>query len=172
MLLAGRLVAADKGTRRAKTSFAGRGRQVYSLGGFLLTFIALSCSQYKLPHYIFVTLPWAAVLVARWLHRPFSIVARRRWTIGQYFVLFVLVVAAFLMAGFVFATRNPLIWIPMLGIFGWLSETRIFKNPFPGNFADALVQRSVLALIGAGFVLKLSTPIYRLFRAPRRRHIG
>ena len=128
------------------------GDEAYSLGGFLLTFIALSCSQYKLPHYIFITLPWAAVLVARWINQPFSDTARRRWVMVQYFVLIVLALAAFLMAGFVFPTWNPLLWAPMLGIFGGLG-LRVFKNPVPQNFADILVQRSVLALIGAAFVL-------------------
>jgi 4-amino-4-deoxy-L-arabinose transferase-like glycosyltransferase len=44
------------------------GDEAFSIGAFLLTFVALSMSKYKLPHYIFVTLPWAAVLVARWFN--------------------------------------------------------------------------------------------------------
>ncbi|MBC7920310.1 MAG: glycosyltransferase family 39 protein, partial [Ferruginibacter sp.] len=39
--------------------------EVLTLGGFLLPFIALSTSQYKLPHYIFVVFPFAALLAAR-----------------------------------------------------------------------------------------------------------
>jgi 4-amino-4-deoxy-L-arabinose transferase-like glycosyltransferase len=35
-----------------------------SISGFLLTFVALSLSKYKLPHYIFVTFPFAAILSA------------------------------------------------------------------------------------------------------------
>ena len=46
------------------------GDEAYSIGAFVLAFVALSMSRYKLPHYIFVTLPWAAVLVARWLAAP------------------------------------------------------------------------------------------------------
>jgi len=129
--------------------------EAYSLGGFLLTFVALSQSQYKLPHYIFITLPWAAVLVARWLNRPVMAengATQRRWVVGQYCMLAVLALASFLLAGFVFPTWNPLIWLPILSIFGWLG-LRIFKNPFPENLADVLIQRSILALIGAVFVL-------------------
>lgn len=40
-----------------------------SLGSFLLPFIALSFSQYKLPHYIFVTFPMAAVLGTTWFYK-------------------------------------------------------------------------------------------------------
>jgi hypothetical protein len=35
-----------------------------SIGGFLITLAALSFSKYKLPHYIFVTLPFAAIFTA------------------------------------------------------------------------------------------------------------
>jgi len=36
-------------------------------GGFLLPFIALSMSKYKLPHYIYVTFPFAAIITADYL---------------------------------------------------------------------------------------------------------
>lgn len=36
-----------------------------SLFGFLLPFLALSLSQYKLPHYIYVVIPFAAVIAAK-----------------------------------------------------------------------------------------------------------
>jgi 4-amino-4-deoxy-L-arabinose transferase-like glycosyltransferase len=39
-----------------------------SISGFLIIFIALSMSRYKLPHYIFVVFPLAAVFTARWIY--------------------------------------------------------------------------------------------------------
>lgn len=42
--------------------------ETISLFGFLLPFIALSFSHYKLPHYIFVTFPFAAVFCAKFLY--------------------------------------------------------------------------------------------------------
>jgi 4-amino-4-deoxy-L-arabinose transferase-like glycosyltransferase len=39
----------------------------FLFGGFLITFVALSLSHYKLPHYIFVTMPFAALLTAKHL---------------------------------------------------------------------------------------------------------
>jgi len=42
--------------------------EVISLFGFLLPFVALSFSHYKLPHYIFVTFPFAAVFCAKFLY--------------------------------------------------------------------------------------------------------
>lgn len=41
--------------------------EYFSLGGFLLPLIALSLSHYKLPHYIFVTYPLAAILTANYI---------------------------------------------------------------------------------------------------------
>lgn len=49
-----------------------------SLGGFVLVFCALSLSSYKLPHYIFVTFPFAAVLAAQALVK---IKEQYRWSI-------------------------------------------------------------------------------------------
>ena len=53
----------------AKNGFRVRKSQpeVISLFGFLLPFAALSFSHYKLPHYIFVTFPFAAVFCAKFL---------------------------------------------------------------------------------------------------------
>jgi 4-amino-4-deoxy-L-arabinose transferase-like glycosyltransferase len=40
--------------------------ELLTIGGFLLPFLALSMSEFKLPHYIFVLYPLAAVLLASW----------------------------------------------------------------------------------------------------------
>ncbi|MCX6312971.1 MAG: glycosyltransferase family 39 protein [Bacteroidetes bacterium] len=41
--------------------------EVFSTGGFVLMFIALSASRYKLPHYVYVLLPFSALIVARFI---------------------------------------------------------------------------------------------------------
>ena len=41
--------------------------ELISLSGFLLLFIMLSMSKYKLPHYIFVTFPFASILCANYI---------------------------------------------------------------------------------------------------------
>lgn len=41
-----------------------------SLSGAVLVFVALSFSQFKLPHYIYVTLPWFAVLTTNGIKDP------------------------------------------------------------------------------------------------------
>lgn len=52
--------------------------ELLTFGGFVLTFIALSASRYKLPHYIYILAPVSAILAARfWLHDVWS--PARRW---------------------------------------------------------------------------------------------
>lgn len=41
----------------------------FTLGGFVLTFLALSSSRFKLPHYIYVVVPFAAIIAAHWVHQ-------------------------------------------------------------------------------------------------------
>lgn len=41
--------------------------EAISVGGFVLVFLALSMSRFKLPHYIFVVFPFAAIMTARYL---------------------------------------------------------------------------------------------------------
>jgi hypothetical protein len=41
--------------------------EMLATGGFILLFVALSASKYKLPHYIYVTFPLAAIIAARFL---------------------------------------------------------------------------------------------------------
>lgn len=121
-------------------------QEFYALGGFLLTFIALSQSQYKLPHYIFITLPWAAVLVAGKLENA------RRWSwAGLYFAAFCALAIAFAALFYVFPEDN---WLAAgVAVAATLALTwKIFRNPFPDD-TEILVQRGVWAALIFGFVL-------------------
>ncbi len=120
--------------------------EAFSIGGFVLTFAALSMSQYKLPHYIFITLPWAAILTARWLTS-----AHRAGIWAQLAVYLVLALTSFLLLGFVFPTTNLLLWVIPAGVFGYLGW-QSWRMPVPLH-PDAAVQRGVLAFLGAAFVL-------------------
>jgi hypothetical protein len=123
-------------------------RETCSAGAFVLTFIAMSMSQYKLPHYIFITLPWAAVLVAQYLNGVEG--KRGRW-VALYISVFAGLFIAYLLPGFVFPTLNPGIWLPLLAGTALLLF-RVIKNPFAAD-TDTLVQRGVLASALIGFVL-------------------
>ena len=47
--------------------------EIITLSGFLVLFILLSLSKYKLPHYIFVTLPFASIICASYFDKITSI---------------------------------------------------------------------------------------------------
>jgi 4-amino-4-deoxy-L-arabinose transferase-like glycosyltransferase len=140
LLLPGALIG------RLRDLLAAR-QELYSVGAFVLTFIAMSMSQYKLPHYIFITLPWAAVLLARVLDQW-----RTRWMwLGLYVAAGIGLVAAFLLVVFVFPTAHPLLWVALLaGTVGLL--VRMVQSVAPAD-NDVLVQRGVWASILIGFVL-------------------
>ncbi len=55
-----------------------------TLGGFVLIFIALSLSHYKLPHYIFVLFPFASIITAQFIYRLSDDVRSKvaRWHFG------------------------------------------------------------------------------------------
>lgn len=156
--------------------------EAYSLGGFLLTFIALSLSRYKLPHYIFVTLPWAAVLIAAWLNAETGTkkskvkavtIVPTAWTIVSYVTYLLALAVVFLLIGFVFPGNilsqtisqgengTGVSYGLMFGnILTWcilLAGTgwllfRTIRNPWKVD-TEVFVQRGVLVAVLIGFVL-------------------
>ncbi len=52
-----------------KKRFYSNTTEFFTFGGFILPFMALSLSHYKLPHYVFVTYPFAAIFTAAWLEK-------------------------------------------------------------------------------------------------------
>ncbi|MCB0523986.1 MAG: glycosyltransferase family 39 protein [Saprospiraceae bacterium] len=139
---------------RIKVKETWKRKEYISIGAFLLSFAALSASKYKLPHYIFITLPWAAVLLASYLNK---IEETRQKMLRQWMVFYLSaglgIIIAFLLPGFVFPTKNILIWVLMivpLALLGW----QVIKNPVPGD-TDMLIQRGVFVSIFLGLVLNL-----------------
>ncbi len=61
-----------------------------TLGGFILPFLVLSTSKFKLPHYIFVLYPLAAILLASWLGKALENKAVKRSAIGTQGLVFLI----------------------------------------------------------------------------------
>jgi 4-amino-4-deoxy-L-arabinose transferase-like glycosyltransferase len=57
--------------------------EIISFAGFILIFFFLSLSKYKLPHYIFVTFPFASIIVAEYL-TDLDFKFWKRWKIMNY----------------------------------------------------------------------------------------
>ncbi len=86
--------------------------EYYALSALVLVFVALSLSRYKLPHYIFVVLPWAAIVVASGWERMGQLTVLR-WL--NWAVLALVAVALSLLLGVVFQPVTLFLW-PILGI--------------------------------------------------------
>lgn len=108
-------------------------KEYISLAGFALTFVAFSMSKYKLPHYIFVTYPMGAVLVAVYLAK---IIETKKgllaWFWLQNITGFGLFIAMFLTCGWAFFSPIFLIltsFLLLIFIFSIkVSHTHVVKN--------------------------------------------
>ncbi len=76
--------------------------------GLVLVFIALSMSHYKLPHYIFVLFPLAAIVSARWIYQTAEMKSGTfKWFSGiQLFVYILLLAGVFMILWLVFQPVN------------------------------------------------------------------
>ncbi|MCS7035879.1 MAG: glycosyltransferase family 39 protein [Saprospiraceae bacterium] len=123
--------------------------EYYSLAGFVLTFIALSLSRYKLPHYIFITLPWASVLVASALER--GVGALPRWLFGIGAVAGLLL--GWVIVLWAFPTASLFVWVPLgVGTLAWLWA---FVRSARALSAEGLTRLGVAAACLLGFVLNV-----------------
>jgi 4-amino-4-deoxy-L-arabinose transferase-like glycosyltransferase len=130
----------------------------FTLGGFLLTFVGMSLSNYKLPHYVFVTLPFAAVMTARFLDILFKqnpeytgFSNLKMWTFVHYFIWLIMGSLAFLIITYIFFCKNILIWVALISTFGFLIY-ELYKKPIFSDSND-FVFKNLIAFIGVGFAL-------------------
>jgi 4-amino-4-deoxy-L-arabinose transferase-like glycosyltransferase len=81
------------------------------LSGFVLLFVALSLSRFKLPHYIFVAYPFVALLCARYIERLLEgpNLRARKGLVGFQFVLFGLGIVLLALLGFWSFAESPLV---------------------------------------------------------------
>src|SRR5207249_403601 len=94
-------------------------KEVLTISGFVLPFLALSMSKYKLPHYIFVVFPMAAIFTAAWVvetlaKRPKAL---KSFQVTQFIVALLLAFAI---------TFLVLISFPGAGIFNYIVLATIF----------------------------------------------
>jgi 4-amino-4-deoxy-L-arabinose transferase-like glycosyltransferase len=82
--------------------------EITTLVGFISIFGMLSLSKYKLPHYIFVTFPFAAILLSNYLSN-LELKTWKRWKI-MYYIFGLLIVVVFIIYQFLFFTTFN-IWV-------------------------------------------------------------
>ncbi len=123
--------------------------EVLTFGGFVLPFIALSMSHYKLPHYIMVIMPMAAILTADLADKMLS--GKYRWTpvvAGYQFVQSILILTVLIIIIFwIFPTSSVWWWILVLLLF-MILIFEFFQGPI-----TRLIGVSLTAIIGANIVM-------------------
>lgn len=124
-----------------------------SLGGTLLPFLALSASRYKLPHYIYVIFPLAAVFTAQYLvslyrnRQEYSFV----WLKGLHiFVLF----GAWAFVGIIFLWFFPLnnILLMLIGILGFAGFLYYAFSP-KINYWNKLIGTSLISVLSVNVLM-------------------
>ena len=99
---------------RTAEKWAEYRKEYVTLGGFVLVFIAMSLSRYKLPHYIFVTFPFAAIMASRYIITAKKNVGTQ---IGQIFLNGLFWVVLVLGSILFFQPTNWFLPILLLGLF-------------------------------------------------------
>ena len=122
--------------------------EAYSIGAFVLVFVALSMSKYKLPHYIFILLPWAAVMTAAWLQQRKCVIPEV-WRSIHFVALLLAAVVAIAIPAWMFAPPQWWLWIPV----GAFAITGLWKSlPFTPP-AARMVRGGILIALLIGVVL-------------------
>ncbi|VXB93357.1 4-amino-4-deoxy-L-arabinose transferase [Maribacter litoralis] len=86
-----------------------QGKEFLTVGGITLIFIIISFAQFKLPHYLNITIPLFAVITAAYINKLYTannIKTVKSLIIGQYFVLSIVFIASALICFYVFKLRS------------------------------------------------------------------
>lgn len=119
--------------------------EMYTIGGFLLPFIALSTSQYKLPHYIMVIMPLAAIFTAGYIDSILKDQNQKAFKTFKWIQLVFSFLIGFLALGiifWIFPETHAGWWLIPLGIF--TSTLMVFTN---SNHLVKLIGPSIAALV-------------------------
>lgn len=125
-------------------------KEFITLGGFVLTFLALSLSKYKLPHYIFVTFPFAAIIAANYL---LSLKKKTMLYIQAFFNALFWIVCA---VGMIYIFPVDEFWLPVLTVLLCALSWTVF---FKGKSISARIFFSTV-ITAIGFNLMMASHFY------------
>ena len=128
--------------------------EILTLGGFLLPFIALSFSHFKLPHYIFVGFPFIAILTADSIQKVLSkkeFGTARFFYFIQFFINLILWASIAFLSIKVFPLTNAVIWIVSIVL---LILSLYFTTTRKRLRFDILIP-SALTIIGVNLLLNI-----------------
>ena len=143
-----------KGLKILREKFFSKDVELFSFGAFLLAFLALSLSKYKLPHYIYVLMPYSAILTASYMVYLFEARSKiYKWlAAATHIILIIIWLLALSLCTYFFPASHS--WIPVIGIlFGLLILWFALKVK---SFPHKLIYLSVLTMVGANYMINAS----------------
>lgn len=130
-----------------------RKQEVLTLGGGTLVFIAMSLSQYKLPHYVFIVYPLIAILTASLIsdlmNNSSYLKYFRAISITQNIVNILIWVAIIIVSFYVFPIQSILFWMAILTIIVLFILSIIGKS----SGVIKIFKSTLLTAIGLAFML-------------------
>jgi 4-amino-4-deoxy-L-arabinose transferase-like glycosyltransferase len=123
-----------------------------SAGGLILPFLALSTSHYKLPHYIYVVFPFAAVISADWLLQVY----RKQESPLPIVFQIVVLAACWVFAGIIFIWFFPVTkpWLACIGIAGLLAFV-VYSFKGMKHRTDRFILLSLVSVVPVNMLLAL-----------------
>lgn len=134
-----------------KNKFNGKSPiEIITLAGFVLTFIAMSLSRYKLPHYVFVVFPLVAIITANTIYQIIDTKKYKNLFIGlQWFIWAALWTAVGLLT---FGTFPQVSWfIVVIAVVFFISS--FYYLAIGKTLVGKVVYSALLTMIGVNFVL-------------------
>lgn len=132
--------------------------EAITTGGFTLVFIAMSLSDYKLPHYIFIILPLAAIISADYILQTFENTEKKKlqriFSITQTIITALIWLIILTICIYFFPIKSVLLWLCLI-VFVGLTVSLSFKKSEP---FQKIIVVSLITMIGANFML--STHFY------------
>ena len=127
--------------------------EAITTGGFTLVFIAMSLSDYKLPHYIFIVFPLAAIITADYLLRVFENSEKKKlqqvFSVVQKITIVLIWLIILTLCIYSFPIKNVLLWISLFVIV-IVTFYLFFKKSEP---FQKLITVTLVTIIGGNFML-------------------
>lgn len=134
--------------------FINNRQEFITVGGFLITYLALGMSKYQLPHYIFVVFPLGAIITADFLMKLFEGSYKKLYAIlkpTQFVISSLLVIASFFTFFYVFRNDYFIYWLCLWLVLAGLWLLILFHK----KIAFKLLWASVVAIMIANVFMSL-----------------
>lgn len=127
--------------------------EAITTGGFTLVFIAMSLSDYKLPHYIFIVFPLAAIITADYLIKLFEAAEKKNvqqiFSAVQSITILLIWLVILVLCLYSFPIKSVLLWLCLI-VLVVLAVYQFFKK---SDSLHKLITVSLVTMIGANFML-------------------